>query len=165
VIPKYLATEPARGVELGRFVLLDDVPGNGESFFLARAFRLLRKGIDVDGVVSFCDPVARYDAHGVEVKRSHTGVIYRAHNAQHVGRTLPRTVLLMPNGLCASDRALSKIRKRDQGYDYAMRQLLDAGAPGRFLGEEPSDWIKRLRQEGFLRPVRHPGNLAFTWQW
>jgi hypothetical protein len=32
----------AEAVELGRLVLLDDVPANGESWFIARAFELLR---------------------------------------------------------------------------------------------------------------------------
>ena len=30
-------------VELGRFVLLDSVAGNGETWFLARSFDILRK--------------------------------------------------------------------------------------------------------------------------
>lgn len=165
LIPKYLEVEPAAGVELGRFVLLDQVPGNGESWFLARAFRLVRRALPIRGIVSFCDPVARFDSHGRQVKRSHHGVIYRRHNAAVAGRTLPRTLLLMPNGLCASDRALSKIRNEEVGVDYAMRQLLAAGAPRRFLGESGSEWIARLREEGFFRPMRHPGNLAFRWSW
>lgn len=165
LIPKYLATAADRGVELGRLVLSECVPSNGESWFLGRAFKLLRASLDVDGVVSFCDPVPRYDLQGREIKRSHTGVIYRAHNARMAGRTLPRTQLLLPNGLCASDRSLSKIRNREQGYDYAMRQLLDAGAPRRLFAEEPAEWLRRLREEGFFRAVRHPGNFAFTWRW
>ena len=164
LIPKYLGVPAIEGVELGRLVLLDDVAANGETWFLARAFRLLRKSLVVRGVVTFCDPLARHDAQGREVKRSHTGVIYRSHNATAAGRTLARTQLLMPNGLCASDRTLSKIRNEERGVDYAMRQLRDAGAPGRCLGETPAQWLARLRQEGFFRSVRHPGNFAFTWR-
>ena len=37
-----LPCDAAASVELGRFVLLDSVPGNGESWFLARAIDLLR---------------------------------------------------------------------------------------------------------------------------
>lgn len=151
-----------RGVELGRLVLDDAVPGNGETWFLARAFKLVRQALEIEGIVSFCDPVRRVATAGREVKRSHTGVIYRSHNAKLAGRTLPRTQLLMPKGLCASDRALSKIRNEEV---YAMRQLLDAGARRRFLGESSAEWIRRLRHEGFLRAVRHPGNFAFTWTW
>lgn len=165
VIPKYLGLKPAFGVELGRFVLAEHLPGNSESWALGRAFRILRRELTVSGVVSFCDPVARFDTGGREVKRSHTGVIYKAHNARYMGTTLPRTLQLLPNGLCASDRMLSKIRNGEQGIDYAMRQLRTAGAPGRYLGESPTEWLVRLKQERFFRPVRHPGNHAFTWSW
>lgn len=166
VIPKYLDLEPAKGAELGRFVLVDDVPANGESWFLARAFRHLRRDLpQIAGVVSFCDPVPRFDGDGREVKRTHTGVIYRSHNARTAGRTLPRTVLLMPNGLAVSGRTLSKIRTGERGHEYARRQLLAAGAPHRCLGEESHAWLQRLQREGFFRSVRHPGNLAFTWRW
>lgn len=50
---------PARNaVELGRFVLLDEVPANGESFFLARGFEIVRTH-GIVGVVTFSDPVPR----------------------------------------------------------------------------------------------------------
>src|SRR4051812_9485809 len=39
-------------MELGRFVLLDDVPSNGETWMLGRCFELLRRE-GVLGVVSF----------------------------------------------------------------------------------------------------------------
>lgn len=166
VIPKYLDLEAARGVELGRFILTDDVPANGESWFLARAFRHLRRDLpQIAGVVSFCDPVPRFDGAGREVKRTHTGVIYRSHNARSAGSTLPRTVLLMPNGQAVSGRTLSKIRTGERGHDYARRQLLEAGAPHRCLGEDARAWLQRLQREGFFRSIRHPGNLAFTWHW
>jgi hypothetical protein len=44
-------------------VLLDEVPGNGETWFLGRAFRLLRQEGFV-GVVSFSDPCQRTNQHG-----------------------------------------------------------------------------------------------------
>ena len=43
------------GVELGRLVLLDEVPGNRESFFVARCFHNLKR-CGIAGVVSFSDP-------------------------------------------------------------------------------------------------------------
>src|SRR5260370_29472442 len=39
-------------VELGRFVLLDSVPANGETWFLARCFEYLRR-LDLVGVTTF----------------------------------------------------------------------------------------------------------------
>jgi hypothetical protein len=55
---------PARQmVELGRFVLLDEVGFNAESWMLARCLELLRQD-GFRGVVSFCDPVPRTTADG-----------------------------------------------------------------------------------------------------
>src|SRR3982750_1785411 len=42
-------------VELGRFVLLDEVPGNGETWMLGHCFRLLRRE-GLAGVLAFADP-------------------------------------------------------------------------------------------------------------
>jgi hypothetical protein len=53
-----------------RFVLLDECPGNSESWFLARCFdALLDDG--VRGVVSFADPVPRRTASGQLVMPGH----------------------------------------------------------------------------------------------
>lgn len=49
--------EPDEAVDLGRFVLEDSVPGNGESWFIARCFELLVGR--VVGIASCADPVAR----------------------------------------------------------------------------------------------------------
>jgi integrase len=51
------AAAPREAVELGRFMLLDEVPGNGETWFLGRCFAALRGR--VRGVLSTSDPVAR----------------------------------------------------------------------------------------------------------
>ena len=65
---------PAReAVELGRFVLLDEVPGNGDTWFLARCFEQLRG--HVRGVVSFSDPVERTSRDGRAVFPGHVGTI------------------------------------------------------------------------------------------
>lgn len=68
-----------------RFVLLDECPGNSESWFLARCFdALLADG--VRGVVSFADPVPRRTASGRLVMPGHVGTIYAATNAVYAGR-------------------------------------------------------------------------------
>ena len=64
----------AEAVELGRFVLLDDVPANGETWFLARAFELL-PAEGIRGVVSFSDPVPRRRSDGTLVMTGHIGNI------------------------------------------------------------------------------------------
>lgn len=147
-------------VELGRFVLLDLVPCNGESWFLARCFEHLR-GEAVEGIVSFSDPMPRSNAAGVVVFPGHAGVIYRATNAAYLGRATPRTLRLLPNGVVLNERALSKIRTRERGWLYAAEQLVRAGAAP--LGEEGDSrawlatWLPRL-----TRTARHPGNLRYA---
>ena len=49
--------------ELGRLVLLDEVPANAESHFMAEVFRLAA-GVGYRGIVSFSDPNPRYDDDG-----------------------------------------------------------------------------------------------------
>jgi hypothetical protein len=64
---------PRLSVELGRFVLLDEVAANGETWFLARCFERLRPA-GLRGVVSFSDPYPRSTvdgAHGLPRPRRH----------------------------------------------------------------------------------------------
>lgn len=145
-------------VELGRFVLLDEVPGNGETWFLARAFALLRRE-GLRGVVSFSDPVARADNAGRVVAPGHIGTIYQAHNASYLGRATPRTLHLLPNGTVFSARAQQKVRRREQGWRYAVEQLIAAGlAPP---SGEIGAWLRGAVAQ--LRRVRHPGNHRYAW--
>jgi hypothetical protein len=146
-------------VELGRFVLIDSVPGNGETWFLARAFEHLRQE-GLRGVVSFSDPVERRSEAGEVITPGHVGTIYQAHNAVYLGRGTARTLRLLPSGLVFSDRAASKIRKQERGWRYAADQLIAAGAP------EPSgdlrEWLK-LALSLTTRAMRHPGNHKYAW--
>jgi hypothetical protein len=106
---------PSESVELGRFVLLDHEPANGESWFLARTFECLRrKGLA--GVVSFSDPVPRTASDGTIVHRGHTGICYQAPASTYLGRTEDRTVRLLPGGTVVNDRAIQKIRAGEQGW-------------------------------------------------
>lgn len=165
VIPALLdGLAPNLGVELGRFVLLDDIEANGETWTLARAFRLMREALpEVRGCVSYCDPQARTNIDGQTVFPGHRGTIYRAFNARSCGRSKARTLLLMPNGVVANERGLSKLRNGESGADYVERGLRTNGADARRLGESGTDYIARLVGDGFLRRTRHPGNFAFSW--
>lgn len=165
-VPKYLGCAPNDGVELGRLVLLDDdlLGYNAESWFVARAFRLLRKVIPtIRGVVSYSDPVPRYSAEGGLVKPGHAGIVYRALNGLYLGRSSARTLILAPDGRVVSERSLSKIRLGESGEDYAMRQLVAMGAPQRALRESGRDYVARALVEGGFRKTRHPGNHVFSW--
>lgn len=165
-IPAWLdGLSPRLGVEIGRLVLLDAVPANGESWFLGRAFRLLRRLLpEVRGVLSYCDPVERRDAAGRVVKRGHIGTVYRAFNGRYAGRSAPRTAIVSSDGRCINERSLSKIRHDEQSAGYAMRQLQALGAPPRRPCEEGAAYVARALAEGGFRKVRHPGNLTFVWR-
>ena len=146
-------------------VLLDAVPGNGESWFLGRCFRLLRQLLpEVQGVLSYCDPLERRDAQGHVVKRGHIGTVYKAFNGRYAGRSAARTLLLSADGRSVNERTLSKIRLGEQGAGYAIRQLQALGAPAPRPGEAGPAYVARAVSEGGFRKVRHPGNLAFTWR-
>jgi len=147
-------------VELGRFVLLDNVPANGESWFLGRCFELLRKE-GIVGVLSFADPHPRTTSVGRIVFGGHVGTIYQAHNGKYLGRSRPRTLRLLPDGSVLSDRAIQKLRAGDKGWRYVAAQLVAEGA------DEPGEaglsaWAERWVPE-LTRPSRHGGNHRYAW--
>lgn len=155
--------DPCEAADLGRLVLLDDVEANGESWFVSRAFSLLRQQKPaIQSVIAYSDPVPRYSHDGAKIMPGHCGLIYQALSASFRGRSKARVLTLLPNGLVLSPRAVSKIRAQDTGAAYAERQLLDAGAPPRHFAECPETWLDRLARCGFFSHVRHPGNLVYA---
>lgn len=150
---------PDTSVELGRFVLLDSVRGNGESWFLARCLRLLRlEGFA--GVVAHSDPMRRRDASGAEVFGGHVGTIYQATNATYDGTTARATVRLLPDGRVFPARAISKIRAGEKGRDYATEELLRAGARAPRAGEDARAWLSEVLPL-VTRTARHPGQHRY----
>ena len=152
-IPRWTGLEPNAGVEIGRLVLLDDVPANGESWFVARANRLMLDALpDVRGLLTYADPA-----------QGHVGTIYQALNYRFVGRSSPRTHIVGVDGKVVSGRMLSKIRLDEQGATYSYDKLRALGAPARRLMEEGAAYVKRALAEGPFSRRRHPGNLAYVW--
>jgi hypothetical protein len=158
----------SESLELGRFVLLDEVPANGESWFLGQMFRLAA-GQGVRGVVSFSDPLPRWAAgsDGDEprlVMPGHVGTIYQATNATYTGRGTERTLTLLRDGTVYSDRAKQKVRDQGKGHEYAEGILIARGATPPRAGERPADALARMLAEAGARQVRHRGNhrYAFT---
>lgn len=162
-IPLHTGLAPCQGADLGRFVLLDEIPGNGETFFLSRAFRMLRREKPaILSIIAYSDPVRRATASGEIILPGHIGALYQVCGARYQGRSSPRTDLLLPNGTIFSPRAMSKIRAQDTGAAYAERQLLQHATSPRTFGESPTDWIKRLETEGTLQRRRHPNNHVYV---
>lgn len=143
---------------LGRFVLLDAVHGNAETFFLARALDALRRE-GWAGVVSFSDPVPRTDATGRKTFVGHIGGIYQSASAIYLGRAKADTLHLLPDGRTFDRRTLSKARHGERGQAYAIAQLVAAGAasPSGDLRAWVDLWLPRV-----TRRVRHPGNLKYV---
>jgi hypothetical protein len=120
--------EPMRqSLELSRFILTDDVPANGETWFLARAFEGLREA-GVRGVVSHSDPCPRRRQDGSVLYPGHIGTIYQAANAIYAGRTRAREIQLLPDATVANERSLQKARSGERNAAIAIRQLEAHGA-------------------------------------
>lgn len=151
---------PTEAVDLGRFVLDDSVPGNGESWFIARCFERLRGR--VVGVASCADPVPRTSAAGVRIFPGHVGTIYCATNGRYVGRTRPSTLRILPDGRVLSNRAQGKLVRGERGGSRAVLELVRHGAEPLRDGEDPAVWLRRWR-ERLTRPLRHHGNHRYTW--
>lgn len=162
-VRRHCGVEPHEGVELGRFVCNDEVAYNGETWFLARAMRILRQEKpDVRSVLSYADPLERRDAAGLLTKPAHAGQIYQATNAVFRGRGNPRTLLIGRDGTVISERSLSKIRSGERGHAYAERQVVAAGALPRHPYEDGAVWLKRVLCAPHFQRVRHPGNFAYA---
>ena len=161
---KTLDVLPGAGLErteLGRFVLTDDVPANGETWFLGRAFEeLRRKGLA--GVVSFSDPVARATSAGDVVFPGHVGTIYQAHNARYLGRGARATLYLLPDGTNLGNRALQKVRGLERGWRYVADRIIAAGAPEPRRFEAPKEWLARVLPL-VVRTAPHAGNHKYAW--
>jgi hypothetical protein len=153
--------EAVESVELGRFVLLDQVPGNGETWFLGRAFEQLRRH-GLIGVLSYSDPLPRERADGVTVFGGHVGTIYQAFNGIYRGRARGGMLHLLPDGAVFSRRSLQKIRQLERGWRYSVEQLVRAGARSPRSGEDLRAWLEdQLPHVTRRRP--HPGNHKYVW--
>jgi hypothetical protein len=146
--------------ELARLVLLDQVPANAESWFLAEVFRQAA-ALGMRGVVSFSDPLERRTADGRLVMPGHVGTIYQASNATYTGHATPRSVWLLPNGQLFNEQALGKIRLQKQGHEYAEAELCSWGARPRRSGEDPKAWLHTALRAAGCTPQRHPGNHRY----
>jgi len=146
-------------LELGRLVLLERVLANAESWFVARCFEQLRAD-GYSGVISFADPEPRTTVAGRVAFGGHAGTIYQGLNAVYTGRGAADTQYLLPDGRAFTKRAAAKVRKRDVGWQYAVEQLVAAGATPPIEGEDLRAWLARER-ERVTRRRRHPGCFRY----
>ena len=114
-------------VTFGRLVLVEDVPGNGESWFIARCFDLLRAR-GVQAVESCADPEPRTNVSGAQTFKGHLGIVYQATNGVYIGKTNDNTQHWLPDGTVLSNRSQSKLRSGERGNDHPVSQLVSFGA-------------------------------------
>ena len=146
---------------LGRLVLLESVPGNGESYFVARCFELLRTAGFV-AVESCADPEPRLAVDGRRIHRGHVGTVYQALNGRFVGKTNPASLRLLPDGSVLSNRTQGKLVRGERGQSTAVAQLERAGADPLQGDEDEFEWLRRWRPR-VTRSLRHRGNLRYLW--
>lgn len=146
-------------IELSRLVLADEVPGNGESWFIARCFEAAAlRGFR--GVVSFADPQPRV-VGGRILFPGHVGTIYQASNARLCGRGTPRSLVLLPTGAVLNARSMQKVRSQDRGHDHVERQLVQLGARPLRSGEAPARWLADALDLVGASRLRHAGNWRY----
>jgi hypothetical protein len=163
-----------QAAELSRFVLLDEVPGNAETWLLARVYRLAAAD-GLRGVVAFSDPKPRRTTGGLLQFRGHLGGIYRAGagaTGRYTGRGTARTLTLLPDGRVFSARTRAKITGWERGGRAAAADLVALGAPepiggvGALAGmsaDERGAYVAGALIVVGARNVRHRGNHRFVW--
>jgi hypothetical protein len=151
-----------QALTLGRLVLLDNVPANGESYFVARCFDLLRAR-GVIAIESCADPQPRETGDGRRVHRGHVGTVYSALNGRYVGKTNPASLRLLPDGSVLSNRTQGKLVRGERGQSTAIAQLERFGAD-RFdsAKDDPIVWLRTWRTQ-HTRAMRHQGNYRYLW--
>lgn len=112
--------------ELSRLVLLDEVPGNAESWFVGQALELATDD-GLRGVVMYSDPNERTTPAGM-VQPGHLGIVYQALNCWYVGPSKARYEDHLPDGTVFPERTASKIRGLERGGRGAARRLVQLGA-------------------------------------
>lgn len=153
-----------QGLVLGRFVLLERLAFNAETWFLARAFKAVRQLMpEIQVVLSYSDPVARTDLEGKLIFPGHIGTIYQAFNGQYLGLSRAKHLWLNAQGRCIDERLLSKVRGEERGIDYALKTLAQAGLPPRLRHESGADYLQRALRSGGLRRLKHSGNHVYMW--
>lgn len=161
VIPKWLNMDKTQGIDLGRFVLHESVPANGETWFLSQSFDLLVEELpEMRGVMATSDPVVRMNKHGEVTMPGHVGTIYQAHNGRNVGRTSSYYKKMNPNGVIVTDRTLNKLRNGEKGNNYVYQMLKEYAG----LKRPDEDWKQYVaRAEQKFVKFKHPGNHVYCW--
>jgi hypothetical protein len=149
--------------EMGRQILLDEVPHAAESWFFAEIRRWLAANTTIRGLVMFSDPELRTRNDGSVLLPGHVGTSYQASNARYVGLGSSGWQYLV-DGLVFSNRAKSKILALDTGWKYASQMLVDACAglqeplaPLDPAHDDPAEWLRMALKKAGAKRRKHGG--------
>lgn len=158
-------TPYSHSADLGRFVLLDEVPANGESWFIGQMSKLAA-ATGLRGLTSFSDPLPRHRRDGSVIFPGHVGTIYQATNAVFTGRSKKKTLYLFNDGAVLDPTATSKLFAYPpaQGRRYVQEALLARDVALPRDGEPRGEWLTRVMKDGALRRFQHPGNLRYCFR-
>ena len=133
--------------ELHRLVLLDEIPKNSESWFIARALKALKKDRPYyNAVLSFADAT-----------EGHIGVIYQATNALYTGTSGKATFYLDQNNRLRHPRQngqnITKSRAKELNWQPVKRE-----GKHRYLYLIPNDrkHLKLLKSKLLLNNLPYP---------
>jgi hypothetical protein len=66
--------------------------------------------------------------------------------------------------LRAFERMAQKVRRQEQGYEYAEKLLLRLGAPALRAGADPKVWLREALETVGARNLRHRGVLRYAFK-
>jgi hypothetical protein len=143
--------------ELGRLVLLDQVPHGAEGFSFGEIRRWLARNSPIRGLVMFSDPEPRRRNDNTILLPGHVGTTYQSANSACLGKSAARRITLV-DGLVFSARTRSKILNLEQGWRGATAQLVSAGAdPFDAAHDDPREWLPRALRQARARYLDHGG--------
>ena len=105
---KYNPDNPLRCWELRRLCCIDDTPTNTESYFIGQTLKWLRRNTDIEVIISYAD-----------LEFEHEGVIYKATNFIHLGKSGGGRVLMV-DGKKYHARSLNQ-KEKPYGRDLKRR--------------------------------------------
>ncbi len=160
--PQLIPSEES--LELSRLVLLDRVPANAESWFVAQTFAVLAEA-GVRGVVMYSDPNERRTPAGL-IMPGHLGIVYQALGFRYVGASKGRFEDHLPDGYVLPERTTSKVRGLERGAVGAVRRLVQLGAddPGdlaRMTEDERASWLEYAKQAVGARHIKRDGKHRY----
>ncbi|MDX3075908.1 hypothetical protein [Streptomyces sp. MI02-7b] len=151
-------------LELSRLVLLDSCEANSESFFVAKALHMAA-AVGIRGVLAHSDPHVRQRTTPTGTEQylpGHWGGCYQASNMSYLGKTRPRTLVMLPDGTILYDRSISKVRALEPGHGGVERRLVQLGARARAPREPGRQWISEALATIGATRLRHSGNHRYA---